>query len=326
MKKPSIIVYSDAELRRLYKGAPRQDSFGPMSQNPYIAIRLSTDDSERANWLKTLPCPVIGIGDSERHSACDIVLNDETKIEILDQNIRRAPFASMVLVQHLRAIETLDINSALIAESFAYSTLQNGPEYLNWLATKDNKELPPNSNPYVLIERQNDYLQIKLNHPDSRNAIGVKMRDALCEALELALIDPEIQNIIFTANGSTFSIGGALEEFGEVSDSTTAHWIRNLRLPARLMYQLSAKISVKVNGAAIGAGIELAAFGGHVTASPKAWFQLPELKYGLIPGAGGTVSISRRIGRQKTAYMALTMEKIRPSLALDWGLIDGIED
>ena len=65
-------------------------------------------------------------------------------------------------------------------------------------------------------------------------------------------------------------------------------------------------------------------FGSHVTASPKAWFQLPELKYGLIPGAGGTVSLPRRIGRQRTAYLALSMKKISAQTALHWGLIDDI--
>ncbi len=79
-----------------------------------------------------------------------------------------------------------------------------------------------------------------------------------------------------------------------------------------------------VQGAAIGAGAEIAAFGSHITAAPRAWFQLPELKYGLIPGAGGTASITARIGRQRTAYMALSMARIPARTALTWGLVDAI--
>jgi len=117
------------------------------------------------------------------------------------------------------------------------------------------------------------------------------MRNALCEALDIALTDQQISQVSLTGNGTTFSTGGAIEEFGEVSDPATAHWVRSLRLPAWRLARLQEKLEVHVNGAAIGAGAEIAAFGKHVTASSRAWFQLPELKYGLIPGAGGTASI-----------------------------------
>jgi len=165
-----------------------------------------------------------------------------------------------------------------------------------------------------------------MNNPDKLNAIDIKMRDALCEALDMALKNDKLTKVSLTGAGRTFSIGGAVSEFGDVSDPATAHWVRSLRLPAWHLARLTDKLHVHVNGAAIGAGAEIAAFGKNVTASEKAWFQLPELKYGLIPGAGGTASIPRRIGRQRTAYMALTMDKINAPTALDWGLIDAIKD
>ena len=105
-------------------------------------------------------------------------------------------------------------------------------------------------------------------------------------------------------------------------DPATAHWIRSLRLPAWRCARLADRLHVHVQGAAIGAGVEIAAFAGHVTATSDAWFQLPELKYGLIPGAGGTASLPRRIGRQRTAYMALSMKRIDAQTALAWGLVD----
>ena len=111
-----------------------------------------------------------------------------------------------------------------------------------------------------------------------------------------------------------------------MSDPATAHWVRSLRLPAWWLARLQDKLDIHVNGAAIGAGVEIAAFAKRVTTSKDAWFQLPELKYGLIPGAGGTASLPSRIGRQRTAYMALSMDKIRANTALDWGLIDAIID
>jgi enoyl-CoA hydratase/carnithine racemase len=70
----------------------------------------------------------------------------------------------------------------------------------------------------------------------------------------------------------------------------------------------------------------MAAFCGHVTARPGAVFGLPELALGLIPGAGGTVSITRRIGRWRTAYLVISGEFIDPATALDWGLVDAVDE
>ena len=60
-------------------------------------------------------------------------------------------------------------------------------------------------------------------------------------------------------------------------------------------------------------------------ARSDATFQLPELSMGLVPGAGGTVSIPRRIGRERFAQMALTGATIDATTALSWGLVDEIE-
>jgi enoyl-CoA hydratase/carnithine racemase len=75
-----------------------------------------------------------------------------------------------------------------------------------------------------------------------------------------------------------------------------------------------------------GAGVEIPTFGHRVTATRNTFFQLPEIRFGLIPGAGGCVSIPARIGRQRAAYMALSAKKINAATALQWGLIDAIVD
>ena len=81
-----------------------------------------------------------------------------------------------------------------------------------------------------------------------------------------------------------------------------------------------------LHGACIGAGIELPAFAARLTAKPDTTFRLPEVSMGLIPGAGGCVSIPRRIGRQRTARMAILGEPVNAEQALAWGLIDAIVD
>ena len=74
----------------------------------------------------------------------------------------------------------------------------------------------------------------------------------------------------------------------------------------------------------LGSGLEMAAYCGRVQASPDTVFGLPELSLGLIPGAGGTVSITRRIGRWRTAYLVLSGSRIDPATALRWGLVDAV--
>lgn len=322
MKKP----LKQSELMALAASHPPRDVFGPNSPYPYLAFDLDSPNIELTQWLEGLPCPVIGIGQGPLIASCDVVLANDAKLARLARNIENAEISAMVLVQHLRASETLSLEDTLTAESFAYAALQNGPDFQKWRAEYSGGTLPKSDAEDLIIETDNDRLTLTLNRPDTRNAIGTEMRDALCTALDLALANDEVSHVKLKANGAVFSTGGAIEEFGEVSDPATAHWIRSLALPAWRLVRLCEKLTVHINGAAIGAGIEMAAFGHHVSASPKAWFQLPELKYGLIPGAGGTASIPRRIGRQKTAYMALSMDKIRAETALDWGLIDAIID
>lgn len=276
-----------------------------------------------------LPCPVIGIGPTPQ-ACCDVVLTDTRDLDLIYDNIQRAPLTALVLVQQLRLQEKLSLTEALTSESLAYATVQNGPEFKHWLDsyTPDVMAETQPDTPLTL-EITDGTLALTFNRPDAHNAIDVTMRDALCEAFELALSDPDIQQVTLTGTGRTFSTGGEVAEFGSVSDPATAHWIRGLRLPAQKIAQLGTPFHVHVNGAAIGAGAEIAAFGAHVSAPPEAWFQLPELKYGLIPGAGGTASLPRKmdggpLGRQRTAYMALSMKKIRAQTALDWGLVDAI--
>jgi enoyl-CoA hydratase/carnithine racemase len=76
----------------------------------------------------------------------------------------------------------------------------------------------------------------------------------------------------------------------------------------------------------VGSGLELAAFAGRLTAAPDAWFQLPEVAMGILPGFGGCVSIPRRIGRQRAAALMLSGQRVRAAVALGWGLVDAVVD
>ena len=272
----------------------------------------------------------------------DIITDNATgDLDDITETVIASPQASVSLVQLLRATETLNVRDALMAESWVYSMLQGGHVFQNWLRTqkpqqetaqqKETASPPTNQpavltddNPAVLADESNDSLFLTLNRPERRNAFSAEMRDCLVEALRATKASPPPGGIVLSGAGEAFCSGGDLNEFGTTPDSATAHIVRSLRSAAWEMHQLRDHIRVNLHGACVGAGIELPAFTNNITSTPDAFFWLPEVRLGLVPGAGGTVSLPRRIGRHRTTWLALTNRRLDPSTAHDWGLIDNI--
>ncbi|CAN5280413.1 hypothetical protein BH10PSE13_BH10PSE13_10150 [soil metagenome] len=281
-------------------------------------------------WLNRLPCPSIAFTPQRvRLKGFDLSLPTEAEVERLEAAVAANPVASTVLAQTLRLVEQLPMQAGLIVESLAFATLQQGEEFRGWLASLPDQAhvpvpKPANSLP-VLTERQGDRLDILLNRPEGRNEIDVEMRDALFEAFSLAALDGEVGEVHVRGAGDSFSIGGALSDFGRVGSGAAGHFIRAERLPARMLADHGHKYHFHLHGACVGAGVEIAAFGGRVTATATTFLRLPEITMGLIPGAGGCVSVTKRIGRQGAAWMMMTGQRISARTALRWGLIDGIE-
>ena len=294
-------------------------------------IPRKLDQSALSQWLKRQVVPVVGVGpavESELSAAVDLVVTVGRELDRAVRCIREHPVATSVLVQVLRSVDHLPVDEALALESMAYATLQGGREFATWLANhraahpaRARRAADP-----LLLRREHGRLHLVLNDPETRNALSVQMRDALTEAFKLVALDDTITDARVSANGPCFSSGGDLDEFGTTTDIAEAHRIRMMRMPARYLAAHAERYSFRVHRACIGAGIELPAFARRLSASANTFFQLPEVSMGLIPGAGGCVSIPRRIGRQRTAYMAILGKRIPAERALAWGLIDAIED
>lgn len=300
-------------------------------------------------------CPMIGIrrqppSTNPLGTWVDLVIQlpeEHTLLEQIVATITAQPLAASTFIGVLRESENLSISQGLMVESLAYSTLQNSQGFRAWLSDRTNSMIEATAagagagdtddGPTVLVERdpkaqldrqnnQGDTLALTLNRPAKRNAFSAAMRDELTSALNLALADDSIAHIELSAHGSAFCAGGDLTEFGHSQDAALAHLTRLTRSPANLMALLRSKILVRLHGACIGAGIELPAFASNISAKSNSVFALPEVGFGLIPGAGGTVSIPRRIGRQNTAKLGLSGVSIDAEQALRWGLIDVIEN
>ena len=292
-----------------------------------VLIAAAHELPDDPQWLGAQPCPVIAHGAHASTRSADLIVPDPDAARAVEARLRAWPIAALTLVQVLRASEILPSAQALDLESLAYSTLQAGAEFAAWKRNRRLVPAPPaQAGTPVLLQRDGPVIEAVLNRADTHNAMSVEMRDAWVEALQLLEADESVTELRFSALGACFSVGGELREFGSAPDPATAHWVRSVHSPARLLARLGARVSFRLHGACIGSGIELPAFASRVAANSNAWFQLPELQLGLIPGAGGTVSVARRIGRQRTAWMVLTGKRINARTALAWGLVDEVVD
>jgi enoyl-CoA hydratase len=303
-----------------------------------LAVDLDSDRTTRdqqislSHWLGRQPLPIVALnavpGTSALSECVDVLVNDSATLLRVREKIVANPEASAVLVQVLRAQAALDVPSALAVESLGYATLQAGQEFKAWLTavqgrypSKADSDQAP-----LRVERSESALRITLTCTRNRNALSRAMRDALSSVFKLVLMDEAIQSVIVDAEGPCFSAGGDLSEFGSMHDQAMAHAIRMQRMPAQYLAACADRCEFRVHGAAIGAGIELSAFARRLVATSGTLFRLPEVAMGLIPGAGGCVSIPRRIGRQKTALMAILGDDVDAQTALAWGLIDALVD
>jgi enoyl-CoA hydratase/carnithine racemase len=102
--------------------------------------------------------------------------------------------------------------------------------------------------------------------------------------------------------------------------------VRLARSAAVLVSAHASRITVRLHGACIGAGIEVPAGAGRVEALPDTVVALPEVGMGLVPGAGGTATVPRRVGRHRTCWLGLTGARLDAATACAWGLVDAVVD
>lgn len=283
---------------RVAVGTPRDDATFTLTEEP-------TDD-RRAVTVESVP----------------------DALAALAQRCDRWPQAAAVCDDVLRALDPAGpVFAGVITESLAYSTLQSGPEFGRWLAERGPAQVPVTPDP-VVAHRDGGRLVIRFNRPRRHNAFSTDARAALLEALEVARLDPSVDEVVLAGNGPSFCSGGDLAEFGTFTDPAAAHLARTRHSPALVLAEITARLGracrAEIHGQVQGSGLEMAAFCGTVSCHPDAVLGLPELGLGLIPGAGGTVSITRRIGRWRTAYLVLSGHSIDPGTALRWGLVDVI--
>ncbi|MBA4269292.1 MAG: 3-hydroxyacyl-CoA dehydrogenase, partial [Methylobacterium sp.] len=169
----------------------------------------------------------------------------------------------------------------------------------------------------VRLARQGEIAIATIDNPPV-NALGQALRADLARAIAEAGADPTVSAIVLAAAGRAFIAGADISEFGKpplapfLPDVLDA--IEACRKP----------VVAAIQGAALGGGLEVALACHGRVAAPAASLGLPEVKLGLIPGAGGTQRLPRLIGAAKAFPLMLSGEPVNAGKALELGLVDSV--
>lgn len=183
----------------------------------------------------------------------------------------------------------------------------------------------------LVVEYKNQCVWITLNRPDASNAYSTPMVHALVEVLKYADIDNSVRVIVITGSGKNFCAGGDIKAMkgktgmfaGESNQLREAYQSGIQQIP-HTIFALKTPIIAMVNGAAVGAGCDLAAMCDLRIASETATFAETFAKVGLVPGDGGAFFITRLIGFGKAMEMFLTCKSFSAAEAFKMGLINQV--
>lgn len=175
----------------------------------------------------------------------------------------------------------------------------------------------------LIIESREDAVAVlELNRPQVLNALNTALIDELVAVLERLQEDERIRVIVLTGNERAFAAGA---DIGEMADSTLAEMKkRNQFLPWDQLTRFNKPLIAAVQGYALGGGCELAMSCDIIVASEKAVFGQPEIKLGVMPGAGGTQRFTKALGKARAMQLLLTGENLSAKEAYERGLVSAL--
>lgn len=178
--------------------------------------------------------------------------------------------------------------------------------------------------PGALTERHGHVLVITLNRPEARNAINGAVSSAVGQALEDAEADPDIRAIVLTGAGDKAFCAGADLKAMSRGENIYAPNNPEWGFAGFVRHFVSVPTIAAVNGVALGGGTEIVLTADLVVAAQSASFGLPEVKRGLLAGAGGVFRLPQQIPRRLAMEMILTGDPITADRALDYRLINRV--
>jgi 3-hydroxyacyl-CoA dehydrogenase len=165
------------------------------------------------------------------------------------------------------------------------------------------------------LTREGDIAVVTINSPPV-NALSAEVRNGLRDGVQQAAADPAVKAVVVICAGRTFIAGADISEFGK---QTTGASLPELQ---SALEGGSKPIIAAIHGTALGGGFEMALMCHYRVAVPSAKFGFPEIKLGLIPGAGGTQRLPRLSGIESALEAVLSGAPFPAKQALDWGVVD----
>src|SRR6266496_4298805 len=172
---------------------------------------------------------------------------------------------------------------------------------------------------YILVERDERVGIVTLNRPKELNALRTDLVSELADALEEFDRDAAIGCIVMTGAGERAFAAGA--DIKEMSDKSPIDMLLGGFENWNRIRRIKKPVIAAVGGYALGGGCELAMHCDMIVASENAQYGQPEIKLGIIPGAGGTQRLARTFGRYRTMEMVLTGANFTAQEMADHGLV-----
>lgn len=177
----------------------------------------------------------------------------------------------------------------------------------------------------VQIEKPGDHIAIvRLNRPEVRNALNIELRAALADAFRDLSDDDDIRAIVLTGNEAAFAAGADLNEFVDadaieiMKRRTERYWAAVADTPQPVI--------AAIEGMALGGGLELAMACDILIAGKSAKLGQPEVRVGIMCGAGGTQRLTRAVGKHQAMKICLTGKPVSAKEALSMGLLSEVVD
>lgn len=187
-------------------------------------------------------------------------------------------------------------------------------------------------NTFLKTERQDAVLIVRMDSPATRNALTTtEQMQEFVDVCHAVRRDPSIKVMVLTGNGSSFCAGGNVKDmqsrqgmFGGAPYDLRDNYRNGIQRIPLALYELDVPVIAAINGAAIGAGLDLACMCDIRLSADGAVFAESFVKLGIVPGDGGAWLLPRVIGLPKASIMAFTGDSIDAEKALAWGLVSEV--
>ena len=177
----------------------------------------------------------------------------------------------------------------------------------------------------LLLDNNDHVATLTLNRPESMNAINSQLMDDFSRVLDAIEADESVRALIVTGGDTVFAAGADIREISGLDTPEDAHaFAWKIRQFFKRLESVEVPVIASVNGLAFGGGCELALACDYRMASETAQFALPEIRLGLMPGAGGTQRLPRLIGTGRALEMLFSGRPISAKTACEFGLVNRV--